>query len=97
MTVLSTEATPTSPTQSRDAGNRPMLRRRGPLEAALAPTDHELTVIIPAYNEQSRLPRSLATLAEFLDASWRQGMRGADRDARGDRPGRRVYGRRLAL
>jgi dolichyl-phosphate beta-glucosyltransferase len=39
------------------------------LEAALAPTDHELTVIIPAYNEQSRLPRSLATLAEFLDAS----------------------------
>ena len=39
------------------------------LEAGLPPTDHELTVIIPAYNEQSRLRKSLATLAEFLDAS----------------------------
>ena len=31
------------------------------------PTDHELTVIVPAYNEQRRLPRSLITLREFLE------------------------------
>ncbi len=35
----------------------------------LAPTDHQLTVIIPAYNEQARLPRSLANLGTFLEAS----------------------------
>jgi dolichyl-phosphate beta-glucosyltransferase len=35
------------------------------------PTDHELTLIIPAYNEQQRLRPTLATLTEFLD---RQGI-----------------------
>ncbi len=39
------------------------------LERSLAPTDHELTVIIPAYNEQDRLPNSLANLSRFLDFS----------------------------
>ena len=37
--------------------------------ATLASTDHELTVIIPAYNERRRLPKTLAALAEFLNAS----------------------------
>jgi cellulose synthase/poly-beta-1,6-N-acetylglucosamine synthase-like glycosyltransferase len=69
MIVLSTEKSQTSPTQPRNTGSMLTLRLAGPLEAVLAPTDHELTVIIPAYNEQSRLPRSLATLAEYLDAS----------------------------
>jgi dolichyl-phosphate beta-glucosyltransferase len=43
--------------------------RLTPSVGGLAATDHELTVIIPAYNEQSRLPKSLATLADFLDPS----------------------------
>ena len=30
-------------------------------------TDHDLTVIVPAYNEQRRLPRSLTTLRDFLE------------------------------
>jgi dolichyl-phosphate beta-glucosyltransferase len=43
---------------------------RSPLRfSALAATDHELTVIIPAYNEENRLPKSLATLGRFLDAT----------------------------
>lgn len=32
-------------------------------------TNHELTVIIPAFNEQQRLPRTLVVLNRFLDAS----------------------------
>jgi dolichyl-phosphate beta-glucosyltransferase len=32
----------------------------------VAPTDHDLTVIIPAYNEEKRLPWTLAQLAVFL-------------------------------
>lgn len=59
MIVLSTEEFLAPATQPQNAGN----------SGAPAPTDHELTVIIPAYNEQARLPRSLATLANFLDAS----------------------------
>ena len=39
------------------------------LEGKLAPTDHELTVIIPAYNEQARLPKTLATLGHFLEST----------------------------
>lgn len=34
-----------------------------------APSDHELTVIIPAFNEERRLPKTLAQLSKFLDAS----------------------------
>lgn len=42
-----------------------------PLAAPLtvAPADHDLTVIIPAYNEEKRLPWTLAQLAVFL-SEW---------------------------
>ena len=33
----------------------------------MAPADHDLTVIIPAYNEEKRLPWTLAQLTAFLD------------------------------
>jgi len=33
----------------------------------VSPTDHELTVVIPAFNEQRRLPWTLGQLAAFLD------------------------------
>jgi dolichyl-phosphate beta-glucosyltransferase len=33
----------------------------------LAPTDHDLTVIVPAYNEEKRLPWTLRQLISFLD------------------------------
>jgi dolichyl-phosphate beta-glucosyltransferase len=33
------------------------------------PADHDLTVIIPAYNEEKRLPWTLSELASFLD-NW---------------------------
>lgn len=33
----------------------------------IAPTDHDLTVIIPAYNEEKRLPWTLSELIAFLD------------------------------
>jgi dolichyl-phosphate beta-glucosyltransferase len=33
----------------------------------VAPADHDLTVIIPAYNEEKRLPWTLAELTSFLD------------------------------
>jgi dolichyl-phosphate beta-glucosyltransferase len=36
--------------------------------AAESPADHDLTVIVPAYNEESRLPQTLAGLRDFLDA-----------------------------
>jgi dolichyl-phosphate beta-glucosyltransferase len=41
--------------------SQPLLRRQ------FAPTDHELTVLIPAYNEQGRLGPTLAQLERFLD------------------------------
>jgi dolichyl-phosphate beta-glucosyltransferase len=31
------------------------------------PVDHDLTLVIPAYNEESRLPRTLAQLRAYLD------------------------------
>ena len=34
---------------------------------AACPTDHELTLVIPAYNEESRLPKTLTDAAVFLD------------------------------
>jgi dolichyl-phosphate beta-glucosyltransferase len=42
-----------------------------PAESALtvSPADHDLTVIIPAYNEEKRLPWTLAQLAVFL-SEW---------------------------
>jgi dolichyl-phosphate beta-glucosyltransferase len=39
------------------------------LATSLPATDHEFTVIIPAYNEQRRLPKTLAEIGRFLDAS----------------------------
>jgi dolichyl-phosphate beta-glucosyltransferase len=47
-------------------GVAPLAADRVARSGAVAPTDHELTVVIPAYNEQARLPRSLRVLAEFL-------------------------------
>ena len=35
----------------------------------LPPADHDLTVVIPAYNEDSRLPRTLTDAAAYLD-NW---------------------------
>ena len=32
-----------------------------------SPTDHELTLLVPSYEEERRLPATLAGLAEFLD------------------------------
>jgi dolichyl-phosphate beta-glucosyltransferase len=34
---------------------------------AVAPADHELTLLVPALNEEQRLPATLAGLAAFLD------------------------------
>ena len=45
------------------------LRRATSAAASLPVTDHELTVVIPAFNEERRLPKSLAELEQFLDAS----------------------------
>ena len=39
------------------------------LASACAATDHEFTVIIPAYNEERRLPKSLHELGAFLDST----------------------------
>src|SRR5487761_1451373 len=33
----------------------------------LAPSDHELTVLVPSYEEERRLPGTLAGLGQFLD------------------------------
>jgi dolichyl-phosphate beta-glucosyltransferase len=42
---------------------------RLPLLRPFAPTDHDLTVLIPAYNEQNRLGPTLAELERFLDTT----------------------------
>lgn len=36
--------------------------------AALPPTDHDLTVLVPSYDEERRLPSTLTGLGGFLDA-----------------------------
>lgn len=36
-------------------------------DRALAPVDHDLTLVIPAYNEESRLPRTLTDAAAYLN------------------------------
>jgi dolichyl-phosphate beta-glucosyltransferase len=53
----------TRPTAILPRSNSTRLLRVWPL----APTDHELTVLIPAYNEQRRLGPTLAQLERFLD------------------------------
>jgi dolichyl-phosphate beta-glucosyltransferase len=40
---------------------------RGP-RLIVSPSDHDLTVIIPAFNEERRLPRTLAELTAYLSA-----------------------------
>jgi dolichyl-phosphate beta-glucosyltransferase len=45
------------------------LLRTAELAASLPATDHEFTVIIPAYNEERRLPNSLTELGKFLDST----------------------------
>jgi len=47
--------------QRHPRSSRPLLLRQ------FAPADHELTVLIPAYNEQGRLGPTLAQLERFLD------------------------------
>jgi dolichyl-phosphate beta-glucosyltransferase len=70
MIVLSSQALHAPPSPAGYVRRAVLAAQRlAPSVAGLAATDHELTVIIPAYNEQSRLPNSLAILADFLDAS----------------------------
>ena len=38
-----------------------------PYKAAVRPSDHDLTLVIPAYNEESRLPKTLTDAAAYLD------------------------------
>ena len=45
----------------------PRLFASEPIAPALAKHDHELTLLIPAYNEEQRLPRTLAAAKSFLD------------------------------
>lgn len=54
---------------SFDASNVLSFRATTKAVAVPPPSDHELTVIIPAFNEERRLPKTLAQLARFLDAS----------------------------
>ena len=42
--------------------------RRVTSPVLVAPADHDLTVIIPAYNEENRLPWTLAQLGAWLNA-----------------------------
>ena len=55
-----------------DASGATRLRERcdGPASGSavlVAPADHDMTVIIPAYNEEQRLPWTLAELTSFLN------------------------------
>jgi len=60
---------------NRRSNTRPPLsdggsRSGGPIarhSLVVAPADHDLTVIIPAYNEEKRLPWTLSELTAFLD------------------------------
>jgi dolichyl-phosphate beta-glucosyltransferase len=43
------------------------IMRTLPASSSSETSDHDLTVVIPAYNEESRLPRTLTDAAAFLD------------------------------
>ncbi|HEV3344910.1 MAG TPA: glycosyltransferase [Pirellulales bacterium] len=45
----------------------PSSAHRRPNAVYASPTDHELTLLVPSYEEEHRLPATLAGLAEFLD------------------------------
>ncbi len=47
--------------------DKPSLARPTGRSVTVAPADHDLTVIIPAYNEERRLPWTLAELTRFLN------------------------------
>ena len=59
------------------------------------PADHDLTVIIPAYNEEKRLPWTLAQLAVFLERVGR-GLSGVGGRRRQHRPHGRADARSWA-
>ena len=44
-----------------------LIEKRTPKEIRVCPADHDLTVIIPAFNEEKRLPWTLDQLSAFLD------------------------------
>lgn len=48
------------------AEDEPAVLPMNPAARRCAPADHDLTVVIPAYNEAQRLPRTLDGLAEYL-------------------------------
>lgn len=41
--------------------------RQGAAGIACAPSDHDLTIVVPAFNEEQRLPATLDGLASYLD------------------------------
>jgi dolichyl-phosphate beta-glucosyltransferase len=47
--------------------NQSMLQSPEILKLAPRAPDHDLTLVIPAYNEEARLPRTLRQLREYLD------------------------------
>jgi dolichyl-phosphate beta-glucosyltransferase len=49
------------------AVNQSMSQSLQILKLPRRPPDHDLTLVIPAYNEESRLPRTLRQLREYLD------------------------------
>lgn len=52
------------------SNSTPRDERHEPLHAAaLPPTDHDLTVLVPSYDEERRLPSTLSGLGAFLD-TW---------------------------
>jgi dolichyl-phosphate beta-glucosyltransferase len=63
-------AMPESNNQSAKSGAQPLSIHNSPANTPLlqmAPSDHDLTIIIPAYNEESRLPKTLTDAAAYLD------------------------------
>jgi dolichyl-phosphate beta-glucosyltransferase len=56
--------TPACATMDRSAA---IIDKRLPSEIRAFPADHDLTVVIPAFNEENRLPWTLHQLSHFLD------------------------------
>lgn len=60
---------PAAPHFSPDRASVPRENDRSTNRRVLAPSDHALTVVVPAYNEEQRLPATLDGLAAYLD-TW---------------------------